>query len=728
MGIELNPNQREAVTWLDSPLLVVAGAGSGKTRVLTAKIAWLITETDIEPWQILAVTFTNKAAGEMVGRVRDLAGEAGEAVTAGTFHSFCARLLRRHGDTLGYSPGYSIYDESDSRTLLKRLISELGLPERSFSVGMVRARIGQAKNEMAGAGAQRWTTGNWIDEGVGRVYAAYEQALRDRNAMDFDDLLLNAVRLFEEEPAIARRYAERYRYVLVDEYQDTNRPQYLLIKSLAAVHRGVCVVGDPDQSIYSWRGADIRNIRDFERDYPDARVVVLDQNYRSTTTILGVASGLIKQNSGQHRRRLWSELGTGEPVRELVFINDEEEARGVTRIIAAKVRQERRNLYEIVILYRTNGQSRQFEHALREAGLGYTIVGGVRFYERAEIKDTLAWLRLLVNPRDTVSLARALAAPRRGIGEVSLGRILRHLAEWAGDPLDGLAAAAAVIGRGGPGLTAFVDILKRFTARLEDTAPAELARGLLEESGYLDMLAAEGTIEAEARRENLGELLSALDEYGERAGAEASLADFLAEVSLLTDIDEWEEAEPAVTLMTLHAAKGLEFPIVFMTGLEEELCPILREDTDAEALEEERRLCYVGMTRAREELYLARARRRRRWGSVLDRLPSRFLGELPSELVQTIDQLRLDPVARAGSRQRGERRTDAAMAEIPDYENENQDAPTELVPGQEVEHSILGRGRILEVSGTGEQLRLIVAFHDAGTRRLMARYARLKVL
>jgi len=728
MALELNPNQQEAVTWLSSPLLVVAGAGSGKTRVLTAKIAWLLTETDIAPWQILAVTFTNKAAGEMIGRVRELSGDAGSAVTAGTFHSFCARLLRRHGENLGYAPGYSIYDESDSRTLLKRLITELGLPDRTFSIGMVRARIGRAKNAMVGPGDDAWASGNFVDEGVGRVYAAYQQALRDRNAMDFDDLLLNTVRLFTEDPALARDYGERYRYVLVDEYQDTNRPQYLLVKTLAAVHRGVCVVGDPDQSIYSWRGADIRNILDFERDYPDARVVVLDQNYRSTMTILATASALIAYNSGSHRRALWSELGDGEPVRELVFINDEEEARGVVRIIGARIEQEDRDPGEFVILYRTNGQSRQFEHALREAGIGYTIVGGLRFYERAEIKDALAWLRLLVNPRDTVSLTRALTTPRRGIGEVSLGRLLRFLAEWTGDPLDGLAAAASEIGRAGPSLTAFTNIIRDFTARIDDTPVAELSRGILEESGYLDMLAAEGTIESEARRENLGELLSAQEEYAERAGDEAHLADFLAEVSLLTDIDEWEDVDRSVTLMTLHAVKGLEFPIVFITGLEEELCPIVREDSDAEALEEERRLCYVGMTRARSELYLTRARRRRRWGEVLDRLPSRFLGEVPPELVETVDQLQLSPSPR--SRHRGNRYPSAGadMVETPDYENENQDLPGDLAPGREVEHPILGHGRILEVSGGGENMRLIVAFTDAGTRRLMARYARLKVL
>jgi DNA helicase-2/ATP-dependent DNA helicase PcrA len=514
----------------------------------------------------------------------------------------------------------------------------------------------------------------------------------------------------------------------VDEYQDTNRPQYLLVRKLTAVHRGICVVGDPDQSIYSWRGADIRNILDFEQDFPDARVVVLDQNYRSTTTILSTASALIAHNSGKHRRELWSELGSGEPVRELIFINDEEEARGVTRIIGAKLRQEDRSPDEMVILYRTNGQSRQFEHALREAGIGYTIVGGVRFYERAEIKDALAWLRLLVNPRDTVSLARALATPRRGIGEVSLGRLLRFLAEWAGDPLEGMEAAAADIGRAGPALTAFTGLIRRFTERLGEIPVAELARELLDENGYLEMLAAEGTIEAEARRENLGELLSALEEYSERAGEEASLEDFLAEVSLLTDIDEWEDAGQAVTLMTLHAVKGLEFPIVFITGLEEELCPIVREDSDAETLEEERRLCYVGMTRARAELYLTRARRRRRWGDVLDRLPSRFLGEIPPELVETVDQLKLAPNPQRARRGSGYRRTDAPMAETPDYENENQDLPGGLVPGQEVEHPVLGRGRILEVSGTGDQMRLIVAFTDAGTRRLMARYADLRVL
>lgn len=731
MGISLNPKQLEAVEYRDTPLLVVAGAGSGKTRVLAAKIAYLIEKLSYSPFHILAVTFTNKAAGEMVGRVRDLVGPLSEGVTAGTFHSFCARLLRRHGDLIGYDRDYSIYDNSDQRTLLRRVIEELGLPEATFSLGMVHARISRAKNEMAGENEADWFGDSWVDEGVRRAYDSYQQALRDRNAMDFDDLLVNSVRLLDFAPDVLQHYQERFRYVLVDEYQDTNRPQYHLVKLLSGHHRGLCAVGDPDQSIYSWRGADIRNILDFERDYPDAKVVILDQNYRSTQNILTSASRLIDQNSSRHEKDLWSDLGEGDPVRELVFLNDDEEARGIVRIIQAKRRKEGRKLRDTVLLYRTNGQSRALEYALRGAGLSYTIVGGLKFYERAEIKDALAYLRYLVNPRDTVSLVRALATPRRGIGKVTVDRILGSLARWAGEPEEGLAAAAEEAGRAGAALKAFSDTITACRGRIHEPGVASLTRDLLEDVGYFGKLTHEGTIEAETKLDNLGELLSGMEEYTRRWGDEADLPGFLEEVSLLTDIDEWEEEGEAVTLMTLHSAKGLEFPVVFITGMEEEFCPLLREDDNPDALEEERRLCYVGMTRAMEELYLTRARRRRRWGRVLDRLPSRFLGELPVDILETTDQMRLvTGVVGSGRSRKTIARHDRSEAVdfMPDYEGEDQSAGGMYQRGQDVEHPTLGHGRILEVSGHGENTRLIVAFAEAGTRRLMAQYAKLRII
>ncbi len=731
MGLDLNSKQLEAVEYRDTPLLVVAGAGSGKTRVLTAKIAWLIENLSYSPYHILAVTFTNKAAGEMRGRVRDLVGPLSEGVTAGTFHSFCARLLRLHGDRLGYDRDYSIYDDADQRTLVRRVLNELGLPETTFSPGLVRARISRAKNEMAGENETDWFGDSWVDDGIRKAYVSYQRALRERNAMDFDDLLVNSVRLLQNVPDVLEHYQERFRYVLVDEYQDTNRPQYHLVKLLSGHHRGLCVVGDPDQSIYSWRGADIRNILDFERDYPDAKTVILDQNYRSTRNILTSASTLIANNTSRHEKDLWSDLGDGDPVRELVFLNDDEEARGIVRIIQAKRRQEGRKLRDVVLLYRTNGQSRALEYALRGAGLHYAIVGGLKFYERAEIKDALAYLRYMVNGRDTVSLERALATPRRGIGKVTLERILEFLEKWEGDPGEALAAAAEAVGRAGKALHSFAETITTFRGRISGTEVATLTGDLLEEIGYFEKLRLEGTIEAETRLENLGELLSGMEEYSRRWGDEADLPGFLEEVSLLTDIDEWEDEGEAVTLMTLHAAKGLEFPVVFITGMEEEFCPLLRDDGDSDALEEERRLCYVGMTRAMEELYLTRVRRRRRWGSVLDRLPSRFLGELPVDILETTDQMRIVTGAVGAGRTRaavaGKQQMEADDG-MPAYEDEDQSADGVYRPGQDVEHPTLGTGRILEVSGHGENTRLIVAFTEAGTRRLMARYSKLKVI
>ncbi len=730
--LALNPSQEEAVEHLGSPLLVLAGAGSGKTRVLTAKIAWLIDRAGYLPHEIMAVTFTNKAAGEMMERVDALVGTDARSVTAGTFHSFCARLLRRHADRLGYDSNYSIYDDSDQKVVLRQVISDLGLPENTFAPGMVRSRIGKAKSEMVSPADTEWFGDSWIDEGVVRAYEAYEKALRVRNAMDFDDLLLNAVRLLEDDREIAEKYAGRYRYVLVDEYQDTNQPQYRLVRLLASNHRGLCAVGDPDQSIYGWRGADVRNILTFENDWPDARVVVLDQNYRSTQNILTAASAVINHNPGRREKSLWSDLGDGQLVHELVFLNDDEEARGISGIIQAKRRKEKRRLGEIALLYRTNAQSRVLERALRGAGLNYIIVGGVRFYERAEIKDALAYLRVLVNPRDTISLVRALGVPRRGIGAVSAARLLAYLESWGGDRLEGIAAAADSVGRAAAALRDFSSLMVRFRERSADTDVSGLAHDLLEEVGYFEMLRAEGTIEAESRLDNLRELLDGMDEFSQEWGDEANLPRFLEEVSLLTDIDQWEEQEDAVTLMTLHSAKGLEFPIVFITGLEEGLFPIARADQSPGDLEEERRLCYVGMTRAGAELYMTRARRRRRWGSVLDSLPSRFLGEIPVAMLTVLDQLKM--VATSGATPQRARVGKGATGDhdggdvMPDYEGESQEVFEGFLAGQVVEHAILGRGRVLEVTGEGERMRLTVAFHEAGTKRLMARYAKLKVI
>ena len=731
MIIDLNEKQREAVEYLDSPLLVVAGAGSGKTRVLTAKVAYLLEKVGLNPHNIMAVTFTNKAATEMVSRVKELAGTSGEGISAGTFHSFCARMLRMHADKIGYSSNYSIYDESDQLTLIRRVIEEMQLPDSSFAPRMVRSAISRAKNMATGEVTPDSFAGTGRESALFEIYNGYKRSLRERNAMDFDDLLLNAIDLLESDSEISELYQERFRYLLVDEYQDTNNSQHRLVKMLSAKHQGLCVVGDPDQSIYSWRGADISNILNFEKDYPDAHIVILEQNYRSTQNILSSATALIDNNRSRHKKALWSDLGSGAAIHDLVFLNDEEEARGIARIIKAKRRQEKRKSRDFVLLYRTNWQSRVLEHAMTSAGLNYTIVGGFRFYERAEIKDALAYLRFLTNPLDSVSLLRALRTPKRGVGDVTAGRLIEFLREWEGDPIDGVAAAAEEVGRAGAALRSFAAIMQRFRDDLEERPIGSLTRDLLEEIGYFEMLAAEGSIEAESRMDNLVELISGMEEFTQKYGDEADLQRYLAEISLLTDIDEWEEEGDAVTLVTLHSAKGLEYPVVFITGMEEELCPIIRVEDDIDALEEERRLCYVGMTRAKEELYFTRARRRRKWGSVQERLPSRFLGEIPPDLLENVDQMRLvthlSGGRTAGSRRKGSDQADRYDA-MPDYENEDQDSAGIYQVGQMVEHPTLGQGRILEVSGSGERMRLVVAFTETGTRRLMARYSKLSIL
>ena len=731
MIIDLNEKQREAVEYLDSPLLVVAGAGSGKTRVLTAKVAYLLEKVGLNPYSIMAVTFTNKAATEMVSRVQELTGASSEGISAGTFHSFCARMLRMHAEKIGFGSNYSIYDEGDQLTLIRRVIEEMQLSDNSFAPRMVRSAISRAKNMATGEVTSDSFAGSGREGALFEIYNGYKRSLRERNAMDFDDLLLNSIDLLESDSEILELYQERFRYLLVDEYQDTNHTQHRLVKMLSAKHLGLCVVGDPDQSIYSWRGADISNILNFEKDYPDSHIVILEQNYRSTQNILSSATALIDNNRSRHKKALWSDLGSGAAVHDLVFLNDEEEARGIAQIIKAKRRQEKRKSRDFVLLYRTNWQSRVLEHAMTGAGLNYTIVGGFRFYERAEIKDALAYLRFLTNPLDSVSLLRALRSPKRGVGDVTAGRLIKFLGDWEGDPIDGVAAAAEEVGRAGAALRSFAAIMQRLRDDLQERTIGSLTRDMLEEVGYFEMLLSEGTIEAESRMDNLGELISGMEEYTQKYGDEADLQRYLAEISLLTDMDEWEDEGDAVTLVTLHSAKGLEYPVVFITGMEEELCPIIRVEDDVDALEEERRLCYVGMTRAKEELYFTRARRRRRWGSVQERLPSRFLGEIPPDLLETVDQMRLvthlSGGSTAGHRRKGSDRADRYDA-MPDYENEDQDSAGIYQVGQMVEHPTLGHGRILEVTDSGERMRLVVAFTQTGTRRLMARYSKLSVL
>ena len=749
---KLNPEQREAVLHRDGPLLILAGAGSGKTRVITYRIAYLVGDGHAEPGQVLAVTFTNKAAQEMRDRVELLIGSECGGVWLSTFHSLCARLLRREAPKIGLSRDFVIYDSSDQVSVVRQALKELGIDDKLVPPRLALSRISQAKNRMEGPDSLRGAW-NLRDEQIAKVYERYLQALKDSNALDFDDLLLKTVELFETSEQTRDFYARKFKYVLVDEYQDTNRPQYLLIRRLAAAHRNLAVVGDPDQSIYKWRGADLRNILDFEQDFPEARTVKLEQNYRSTQVILDAATAVIQQNRNRKDKRLWTERRGGA---RIVYYrgNDElEEADFITRSIksarAADVDATS------AVLYRTNAQSRAIEDALMRERIPYKIIGGVRFYERKEIKDALAYLKLIINPHDDVSLRRVINVPARGVGKGvmdSLQAIDPEAVHADAPPL--LAAGlqeitsarslwarlvyavdeAKLAPRAVASLRAFRDLMTGL-ADVARKEPLSIAIGkMLDQSGYLADLRDENSEEANERLENLMELVSAAREYEVRE-AEASLGGFVDRLSLLSEADEESGTRDAkVWMMTMHAAKGLEFPMVVIAGLEEGLFPHSRSSEDEEELEEERRLCYVGMTRAQTQLVLTSASRRRVFGEYQSTEPSRFLDEIPAELVERIMpaapqfgtfnhshyDFRTNPYGRKGRGGRV-RETEAAYS----YENEDQSA-MEVRPGMRVRHAQFGVGNVIAVEQHNDDLKITVRFNTVGTKKLLAKYAKLE--
>ena len=648
---DLNERQREAVFHSGGPLLVLAGAGSGKTRVLTYRLAYLIQSGQVRPHQTLAITFTNKAAGEMKERVAGLLGPASGWMWVCTFHSACARMLRQDAPLLGYRSNFTIYDEDDSTRLVKHCLEELRLDAKRFPPKGIQSLISAAKNKLVDVdefgrkeheAAGVWSeSGAWDDDGAAgyqdvaaQVYRRYQTRLFEQNALDFDDLLMRTVDVLRLFPERLEYYRDQFRHVLVDEYQDTNKAQYLLVKLLTQQHRQVTVVGDDDQSVYSWRGADIRNILSFEDDFPDTKVVKLEQNYRSSTIILDAANALVAHNRGRKPKRLWSDRGTGEPVVVLECRDEHEEARLVCDEIVKTVRE--RPASEVAVFYRVNAQSRVLEDMLVRQGVAYRVVGGTKFYQRAEIKDLLAYLRVTMNPTDDLSLLRIINTPRRGLGDVAVGRLQAHATDNEVALREALLATPDMTGFTSGAAQACVRLGESFVCWGEDadkdTRVARLVRRVLEESGLLSALKAERTVEAEGRLENLEEFVGVAEEF-DRLNPEGTLADFLQEISLYADIDSLEEGQQVVTLMTLHNAKGLEFPVVFITGMEEGLFPHSRS-LDEQRLEEERRLCYVGITRARDRLYLSHARSRTLHGGAGYKLPSRFLGEIPNHLLQ----------------------------------------------------------------------------------------------
>ena len=648
----LNPVQREAVAATEGPVLVVAGAGSGKTRVLTYRIAHLIRDLGVPPQTILAITFTNKAANEMKERVERLVGGAVRAMWVSTFHSACARILRREAPRLGYRSSFSIYDDADALRLVTMCVRDLDMDPKRFPPRNIRAAISDAKNELIDYESYAQQGTGYFHEQVADVYRLYQQRLLEASAMDFDDLLMITVELFGAFPDVLDHYQRRFQYVLVDEYQDTNRAQYTLVKQLTAQHRNLCVVGDSDQSIYKFRGADIRNILDFESDYPDARVVVLGQNYRSTEVILEAANSVIANNDERKPKHLWTDRGRGELLSRYEAEDERDEAAFVAEQINA-LEDEGRSAADIAVFYRTNAQSRVLEEVFVRYGIPYAVVGGVKFYERREVKDVLAYLRVLVNPDDQVALKRVINVPKRGLGSTSLGHLDRFAQGLGVSFHDGLMQVdhePNLSARARKQVKEFLALIDVLRAKAEG-GPKEAVEAVLESTGYLAELQVEQTIEALGRVENVRELGTVAEEY--EIGAEGSIIGdeawddldglrrlelFLESISLVADIDELEDGSATVTLMTLHNAKGLEFPIIFMIGLDDGVFPHVRSLGDPSELEEERRLCYVGITRAQDRLFMTNAWSRMLWGGTNYNPPSRFLSEIPEELVTKIDK------------------------------------------------------------------------------------------
>ncbi len=749
----LNPEQREAVLHRDGPLLILAGAGSGKTRVICYRLAALIGGGHALPEQVLAVTFTNKAAEEMRGRVERILGRTAPRLWVATFHAFCARLLRREGPHIGLSRDFVIYDGVDQLNVVRQVMKDLNVDPKIVPPKALLSRISQAKNHLESVEDLRRAGRNFSDEQLASVYERYAQALRASQALDFDDLLLETVRLFKESDEVRTRYAERFRYVMVDEYQDTNRPQYLLVRYLAERHRNLCVVGDPDQSIYKWRGADLRNILDFEKDFPETTVVRLERNYRSTQVILDAASGLIAHNRQRREKRLYTESGGGDPVVFHRANDDIEEA----DFILAQLRGAMAGASRAAVLFRTNAQSRVIEEALGRAGIRYRVVGGVRFYERKEIKDALAYLKLLLNPDDDVSLRRVVNVPARGIGAGVMAGLegvepppvhdapLFDAAPAPGAPETGWSLwkrlrratdEELLPKRALTALSKFRTLLESLQATVSTGSVSDTLSAVLTESGYVAALRKDGSEEAESRLSNLMELVSAAQDY-EKREHDPSLSGFVDAYSLQSEADEGEGPDDAsVWLMTLHAAKGLEFPLVVLAGMEDGLFPHSRTLDDEEGLEEERRLCYVGMTRAERRLVLTAAARRRLFGEYQSTEPSRFLFEIPPELVRVIEPVYSPRTPSAGygyddtpRRPYGGGRRRKAPYEPPAtfYDDAGEDQSAEGISrGARVRHPKFGMGTVVGVEPAGGDLKLSIRFTGIGVKKILARYAKLE--
>jgi DNA helicase-2/ATP-dependent DNA helicase PcrA len=711
----LNPAQKEAVEAIEGPVLILAGPGSGKTRVITHRIAYLIKSCGVSPHNIMAVTFTNKAAREMKERLEQLLGQAVEALTLGTFHAICARILRREGKAIGLDSSFVIYDEEDQLSLTKQALEELNLDPKQYAPRALNSAIGAAKSRLIGPKDYSRRVGSYFEEIVHRVYQRYQQMLSQGRAVDFDDLLMKTVQLFQGQPQILNRYQSKYVHILVDEFQDTNIVQYMLMKHLAGKYRNLCVVGDPDQSIYSWRFADLRNILSFEKDYPEAKVVFLEQNYRSTKTILDVASDVISANIQRKPKKLWTENEDGASVTVIESYNAEEEAQSVVNEIEKLIGQEQISLKDCAVMYRVNAQSRALEETFLRYGVPYKLVGGTRFYQRREIKDIIAYLRLINTPRDNVSLVRIINVPVRGIGQ----RTLSQLQSWAKAHDISLFEASKQVAnekilpqRIAQALAGFDAVMAELIVQSHELSLSGLLDKILEQTGYRKYILDKE--DGEERWENVMELKSVASEYDE-LDTEEALAAFLEKVSLVSDIDELDEKADTVTLITLHQAKGLEFPAVFIVGLEEGILPHRKSFDDPEEMEEERRLCYVGITRAKKRLYLLRSYRRSLFGGSTANPPSRFLQDISPHLISP----------------RGLWEESSTLVAGPDFNRDSQPSPQPLDTlalkvGDHVRHSKFGPGIVMNCLPTRDDQELTVAFEEAGVKKLLASLAPLE--
>ncbi len=740
---QLNPVQRDAASVVSGPVMIVAGAGSGKTRVLTYRIAHLL-ESGIPPYEILALTFTNKAAKEMKERIERLIGHQAYQVWAGTFHSVFARILRQECEPLGYTRSFTIYDTDDSLGVIKNIMNGMNVSQQQFNPRAVLSRISGAKNQMITPAQYESLAKEFFESKVAEIYPAYVAKLKKSNAMDFDDLLLKPIELFSSHERVLEKYQYRFKYLLVDEYQDTNRAQYTLINMIAQKMKNICVVGDDAQSIYAFRGADIKNILDFERDYPEAKVFRLEQNYRSTKTILAAADAVIKNNRNQIPKTLWTDNPKGEKVSVIEADDDKTEGMQIVHRIQTHITREKQEFKHFAVLYRTNAQSRSIEDALRRSGIPYVIIGGVAFYQRKEIKDVLAYLRLIVNPKDEESLLRVINYPARGIGETTIEKLIEHSTKnnlSLFDIVQHPGPVLALADRAKNSVSAFGMLVKKYAELRTQMSASEIARALVDELGILRLYKDEQTPESLGRWENIQELLSAITEFVDQNKEKGTLENFLEEVALVAAVDSLVDEKNAVTLMTLHAAKGLEFPVVFIAGMEEGLFPLYQVTPDPSELEEERRLCYVGITRAMKKLYITYARIRYRFGDVTYPVVSRFLSEIDESLLER-ETTRRPAAAAAVVSSLGQARERyhqslhhprpkqesafTADKEV-DYENESQEE-LRLKVGATVEHEVFGKGKVTNVSGRGDSAKAIVHFHSVGPKNLMVKFARLRVL